>query len=203
MMKYHNQSDEQLIKTLDGLVGRTGVVVKQCCEIFVELIDKRGNTTRRPQGVYMYYRKIASGALNATFVLMFMGKPVMNYIDTLSIEQQLKMVEDDSIEIVEMKNDGVVVPVKKHIRRMAKREVDLVFSDKGIRSVAEQKKVFKARNLQQPRKHRTSELVIKADPAKGEIIIGQIRINPMQLNTALAELGFAPVTRLAPARRAA
>jgi hypothetical protein len=139
-------------------------------------------------GLFRWFKEIDEEILDASAVVKFAGQnDILKKLIRTPLSQQIKIAETGKIMVAEQDKAGNIIEAEKPILTIPTKQLDRVFGDKGIRTVAQQTKLLKAAP---PPKPATIELV-RADAANGVLVIaGRHNIEPNALIEPLRRLGF-------------
>lgn len=190
MQELQKLTTPQLHKLLGEQLTVSAEALENAARIYAELRTRGADLSRYRTGIGLYLARIADKKLSAHAVQAFAGQPgALHRFVGLSLSMQKALAVGHPVSVAEHDEAGKIIFTDKRVERMTGPEVLRVFQKPGeIASPEEQAAVLK--RSAGPRKHRSVKLDIRADVAKGEIIIGQIRVKPHDLAAALGALGF-------------
>lgn len=191
--KYAHYKTDALKALLEKANNHLAGAIMETCEILLEL-HKRGE--RHPymrEGVLRWFESIAKGRLSIHAAIAFAGVgTIIRKLDGMDLLQQQALANGGKVVIAEHDAAGKVVRAEKPILQLTTRQLDLAFDAGMAVPFEKQRKILAARSVGPDKRRSSVALNFRADPEKGEIICGQMRIDISDPGflSALNELGF-------------
>ena len=187
---YREMSLQELYTRLASHVQAGETALIEGSKILAEL-KRRGETHEfMRRGLFKWFEQIDAGTLDASAVIKFAGDDqIISRLVRLPISQQAMIAKTGNVIVAEQAKTGEIIETEKSIIRMDLKQLDRVFGDKGIRTIAQQTKLLKAASAPTP-KPAAPELV-RADARDGVLVIaGRHHIEPNALIEPLRRLGY-------------
>lgn len=155
--------------------------------IWMEL-EKRGeDLSALRSGLAVYLPLIASNKLDAEVVVRFAGqRTLLSKLMELTVEQQREMLSTDTIDVVDIGNDGKHQVTKKTLMQLSAQEAIRVFSNGQILTPEEQKKKI-SKSAKPVRQRISSAVHIEIKGADKLLSVGGKRVKIERVFSALEE----------------
>ena len=191
-------SDAELRQELAAQLTLTARSLARAAEIWTEL-QRRGIDLRELRsGLAVYLPRIARGELAAEAVVAFAGqKMLLQHLTGMPLDEQRRYAGGDPITIAAQDDQGQIIGEQRRLVELSGREVLLAISNGSVRPLKAQSDTLRRQSAKPTRRrHATGSTArVRADTAAGTVVVGRVRLEPLDLSAALKALGFDLVRR--------
>ena len=174
-MKYHNYSNEQLIKALDAFEGNTVAAIKKAATMLVELAKRRQTHPLMFNPMLRHYQDIENGVVSVRAVIALAAQPNrFKFVRAMPLQIQEDICDRKEFVVAEHNAEGQIVAKSKSWDRMTEAEIRMVFADGKVQAFEDQKKIVAAKSKEVRRS--ISPINVRYDADTEEVVIGQMRI---------------------------
>lgn len=162
---------------------------QRLAEIWRELQNRGEDMSPYREGIAIYIELIAHGRLRADFVVRYAGqKTLLNAISLLPVDQQDQVLQSESVELVEPESQGGFKVTEIKLSELPSRLIQQVFSETGLRSPDEQKKLLIRREGRpRPKASLRKARKVKIDQESQVLIAGGLAVDLPKVLTVLGD----------------
>lgn len=187
--KFYNLTNTALYKRLAACLKNAESNIIEASGILTELKRRGENHPLMRNGMLKWFEHIEAGTLNPQLVIDFLGEDqIISRMIGVPMTKQKEIASTGTVRFVEERK-GEIVEVDKQLIRMNLEQLNQVFDNGRIRTVAQQTKIVKS----MPRKtvtQKSQEKLVGADVMNGVLVIGRHNIEPSLLIEPLRQLGY-------------
>ena len=191
--KYHNMSNSQLYKALDGAIIDSETGIREACRIIAEL-RKRGETIplNTSSGVFRYWREINAEQLSPSAVWQFVTFPkLLALMINVPLDKQRSFAEGLKVDVAAINENGEIAATAKDFRSISANMHDVVIAPDGrIRSAEEQGEILLERKAEKDAREAAKPPKIRAAKFNDFVTINGVDIPCHELAEALRECGY-------------